>query len=89
MVEVFGNLFSGNIVKGSKFSYSQIISSLEHGSSRNHLLKFDLHSMGQLPVLRSMVDAENIYSKHHDLQKQRIKRDEEDVKKVVQMFVTT
>ena len=50
MVEVFGNLFSGNIVKGSKFSYSQKISSQEHGSSRNHLLKFDLHSMGQLPV---------------------------------------
>ena len=40
-----------------------------------------------LRLLREMVNC-NASSLHHDLQKTRIERDEEDVKKVLQMFET-
>ena len=42
-----------------------------------------------LRLFRAMVNSENASSLHHDLQKTRIERDEDDVKKVLQMFEST
>ena len=62
--------------------------SLKHGAVARYYVTAD-DKKECLRLLRAMVNSENASSLHHDLQKTRIERGEDDVKKVLQMFEST